>query len=106
MNAVPIKRITIIGDTTVQYRIVKEVEELGATGYTAYPVHGKGQRGIRPRHGEPPNAKIEVIASPAVAQKILEHIARNYFENYAMIAYFDDVEVLRPEKFAPADFKK
>jgi nitrogen regulatory protein PII len=105
MKTVPMKRITIIGDTTVQYRIVKEVEEMGATGYTVYPVHGKGQRGVRPRHGEPPNAKIEVIASPEVAHRILEHIAQHYFENYAIIAYLDDVEVLRGEKFAPPSSK-
>jgi len=100
MKTVPMKRITIIGDVTVQYRILKEVEELGATGYTSYPVHGKGQRGIRPRHGEPANAKIEVVASEEVADRILEHISQHYFENYAMIAFVDEVGVLRGEKFA------
>ena len=30
---------------------------------------------------------------------ILAHVEKNYFPNYAMIAFVDDVEVLRPEKF-------
>jgi nitrogen regulatory protein PII len=99
MKTVPMKRVTIIGDDTVKYRIVQELRELGATGYTDCGVHGKGARGIRPRHAEPANRKIEVIATPEVAERILEHIAQHYFDNYAMIAFLDDVEVLRGEKF-------
>ena len=102
MNTVRVKRVTIIGDDDVAYRIVQEIQELGATGYTYAVVHGKGQRGIRPRRAEPSNAKIEVIATAKVAQRILEHIAENYFDQYAMIAFLDDVEVLRGEKFGAA----
>lgn len=101
MNTVRMKRITIIGDENVRYRIVKEIKGFGATGYTDYLVHGEGDRGVRPRHAEPANVKIEVIATPEVAHKILEHMAANYFDNYAMIAFLDDVEVLRGDKFCP-----
>jgi nitrogen regulatory protein P-II 2 len=52
-----------------------------------------------PEAREPANAKIEVIATPEVAQRILEHIARNYFDEYAMIAFLDEGEVIRGEKF-------
>ena len=99
MKTVRMKRITIIGDETVKYRILKEVQEMGATGYTECMVHGTGARGIRPRHAEPANAKIEVIVTPEVAEQIFQYIADHYFENYAMIAFLDDVEVLRGEKF-------
>jgi len=99
MKTVPMKRVTIIGDETVRYRIVKEIHDMGATGYTDFLVHGWGARGLRPSHGEPTNAKIEVIATPELAQRIIEHIAQHYFENYAMIAFLDEVEVLRGEKF-------
>ena len=98
-NTVRMKRVTIIGDENVSYRIMQEVLAFGASGYTNYIVHGKGTRGIRPRHAEPANAKIEVIATPETAHRILDHVAANYFEKYAMIAYLDDVEVLRGEKF-------
>ena len=99
MKTFPMKRLTIIGDDTVRYRILKEIKEMGATGYTDCPVHGQGARGVRPRHAEPANSKIEVIATPEIAQRILEHIAKHYFDNYAMIAFLDDVEVLRAKKF-------
>lgn len=99
MKTFPIKRVTIIGDDTVRYRIVKEIKEMGATGYTDCVVHGQGARGVRPRHAEPANSKIEVIATHEMAQRILEHVAKHYFDNYAMIAFLDDVVVLRAEKF-------
>lgn len=104
MKTVRMKRITIIGDETVRYRILKEIQDMGATGHTEYLVHGRGARGVRPRHAEPPNAKIEVVATPEVAERIFEHMAEHYFENYAMIAFLDDVEVLRAEKFGAKAF--
>lgn len=99
MKTYAMKRVTVIGDNTVRYRIVKEIKEMGATGYTDCIVHGQGARGVRPRHAEPANSKIEVIATPEMAQRIIEHIAKNYFDGDAMIAFLDDVEVLRAEKF-------
>jgi nitrogen regulatory protein PII len=99
MQSVKMKRVVIIGDSTVEHRLRAEIEALGATGYTWYPVSGKGARGIRPRHAEPGNTKIEVIATLEVAEKIIQHVASNYFENYAMIAFLDDVEVLQGQKF-------
>jgi len=105
MKMVPMKRVTIVGDDAVERQIVKEVHDLGATGYTYTVVHGEGARGTRPSHWEGPNAKIEVIATPEVAQRILEHVAQTYFEHYAVIAFLDDVEVLRGEKFTPNKLK-
>jgi nitrogen regulatory protein PII len=93
------KRVTIVGDNAVGRQIVKEMHDLGATGYTYTVVHGEGARGTRPSRWEGPNAKIEVIATAELARKIVEHIARNYFAQYAIIAFLDDVEVLRGEKF-------
>ena len=106
MNTVRMKRVTMIGDSSVQYRLLQEIKAFGATGYTWFLANGEGDRGIRPRHAEPANAKIEVITTPDLADKILEHVARNYFDNYAMIAFLDDVEVVRGEKFTPKNQRK
>jgi nitrogen regulatory protein PII len=99
MHTVVMKRVVIIGDCDVEYRLVKEVQELGATGYTSYDVRGEGARGIRPRHAESGNTKIEIIATSEVAHRIIEFVSTQYFEKYAMIAFLDDVEVLQGEKF-------
>jgi nitrogen regulatory protein P-II 2 len=68
----------------------------GPKHYRCYSVRG---RGVRPRYEKTGNLKIEVIASREVAQKILEHVAENYFEDYAMIGFIDDVEVLKGQHF-------
>jgi len=99
MKTFLMKRVTIIGDSTVEYRLLNEIKGFGATGYTCLHVHGQGASGVRPRHAEPGNTKIEVIATPELAQQIIEHVAKHYFETYAMIAFLDDVEVLRGHKF-------
>jgi nitrogen regulatory protein P-II 2 len=104
MHTVVMKRIVIIGDETVEYRLLQEIQSMGATGYTCYAVCGKGARGIRPRHGEPGNTKIEVIATSELAHQILEYLGKHYFEDYAMIAFIDDVEVLQGEKFGAKSF--
>lgn len=93
------QRVIVIGDSGLEYRLLEEILALGATGYTCYEVRGRGARGIRPRHAEPGNIKIEIIATREVAQQILEHVAKHYFEQYAMIAILDEVEVLNGEKF-------
>jgi len=100
VNTIFMKRVTIIGDESVHYRIAEELREFGVTGYTSAPVQGLGAKGARPRHGESGNVRIEVIASPELAKQILDHVAKNYFEKYAMIAFLDDVEVVRGEKFS------
>jgi|SRR5579863_4934646 nitrogen regulatory protein P-II len=103
---VPMKRVVIIGDETVEYRLVKEIRSIGASGYTYCLVHGEGEKGERPRHAEPANAKIEVICTTEIADQILEHVAENYFKDYAMIAFVDDVRVVRGEKFGAAVVSK
>jgi nitrogen regulatory protein P-II 2 len=103
MHTVHMKRVVIIGDGDVEYRLVKEVQVLGATGYTCCDARGQGERGIRPRHAESGNTKIEIIATAEVARKILAHVATHYFEKYAMIAYLDEIEVLQGEKFVKAN---
>jgi hypothetical protein len=98
-KTVSMKRVIIIGDGDVEYRLAKEIHDLGGTGFTFYAVHGTGAKGERPRHGESANVKIEVICTGEVADAILAHVEKNYFPKYAMIAFVDDVEVLRPKKF-------
>jgi len=44
--------------------------------------------------------RIETIVGPAVADRILEHVSANYFEDYAVIAWVDDVGVVRGDKYA------
>jgi len=64
---------------------LEEILEMSATEYTDCPAHDKGGRRMRPKHAEPAKGKIEVVAIPEVALRILEPISRNYFDKSAMI---------------------
>jgi len=99
MELKPVTRVTIIGAQSLRAALVSDVRKLGAKGYTYSVVDGAGTRGIRPSDWSGANGKLEVLTTPELAHKILEHVATHYFDNYAMIAYVDEVNVLRPERY-------
>ena len=45
------------------------------------------------------NLRIEVVCDDATADRIAAGLREHYYDNYAMILYTCDVDVLRPEKF-------
>jgi len=99
VNTTPVRRVTIIGAQSLEETLISETRSLGAKGYTYTVVHGAGARGTRPSNWTGPNGKLEVIANAEVAERILEHVATHYFDKYPLIAYVDEVSVLRPEKY-------
>jgi nitrogen regulatory protein P-II 2 len=106
MKTVSMKRVTMVVEDTIEPLVVKDVHDLGATGYTYTVVHGEGAKGTRPNQWDGPNAKIEVITTAEIADRILEHVAKTYFEHSAVIIFVDDVEVLRGEKFTHINLRK
>jgi nitrogen regulatory protein P-II 2 len=99
MNTVPLKLVTVIAEAVLEDHLLRELRDLGATGYSVGAVEGYGSRGVRAIDFEGKNSRIEVIASPEVADRILEHVAQTYFQHYAVIAYMTDVRVVRGEKY-------
>jgi len=94
------KRVTIISEALIAERIQEDLLRLGASGYTTTKAEGRGSRGVRASQWEGRNEKIETVVTPKVAEKIFEALLANYFENFAVIAYVHDVEVIRGEKFS------
>jgi nitrogen regulatory protein P-II 2 len=93
------KHISIVAEAIIAERLVADVLRLGASGYTQTAAEGRGSRGVRASEWEGRNAKIETIVQPAVADKILTHLATHYLKNFAVIAYVNDVEVIRGDKY-------
>jgi hypothetical protein len=54
---------------------------------------------VRASEWEGSNIRLETIVSPAVAERILNHLAEVYFANYAVIAFVENVEVVRGDKY-------
>jgi hypothetical protein len=99
MQLYPLKLVTIIADEVIEKRLVADVKKLGAKGYTIAKAHGEGAKGERMSEWEGENVRLETLVSESVAEKIMAHLAVEYFPNYTIIAYLSDVAVLRGEKF-------
>ena len=92
--------LTIITEAAIESAVLRELEKLGARGYTVSDARGRGHRGIRDAAwNEAANIRIEVVCSRALAEAALEYVQARFYENYAMIAFMQEIEVLRPEKF-------
>lgn len=99
MATVTLKLVTIVTERILEDRLLRTITNLGAKGYTLSQVTGKGSRGVRASEWAGPDTRIETLVSPAVAQAIVDHVAREYFEHYAVIVYVQDAEVVRGEKY-------
>lgn len=94
------KLLTIVVEAPLEQRMVKDLERFGVHGYTITDARGKGSRGVRDAGWERSgNIRVEVVCDATCAAALAEHLQKHYFDNYAMILFVSDVEVLRPEKF-------
>jgi nitrogen regulatory protein P-II 2 len=91
--------LTIVGEAVLEQHLITELKQLGAKGCTVSDVRGEGSRGARSAEFGQSNVKIETIVAPEVAQAILEHLSAVYFPHYAMIAYVENVQVMRGNKY-------
>ncbi|MDX1566232.1 MAG: hypothetical protein R3223_00430 [Longimicrobiales bacterium] len=99
MHTTTLKLVTIVTERILEDRLLRALTDLGATGYTLSQATGKGSRGVRASEWEGPDTRIESLVSPEVADAIVEHVAENYFEHYAVILYVQDAQVVRGEKY-------
>ncbi len=91
---------TILTEAALESRLIQDIEQLGAPGYTISNARGKGSRGLRSGSWEAnANIRIEIICGPELADKLAKHLQKMYYDNYAMVTFTCDVNVLRPEKF-------
>lgn len=92
--------LTIITESTLEGKLLPELEKLGAQGYTVTDARGKGSRGARDAGWDADsNIRIEVICKSEIANAITARLQEGYGANFAMIVFSHEVSVLRPEKF-------
>lgn len=103
--AKPAKKLVIITEKILLKKIVKIIEESGATGYTVLETGGKGSRNVRST-GQPnvsdteANIKFEVLTPDRImAEKIADQVAVQFFIDYAGMIYICDAEVLYGHSF-------
>lgn len=94
------KLLTVITEASLERRLLEDLEQLGARGYTVTEARGKGHRGKRAldwEHGA--NIRLEVVCDAKLAESIADHLRARYYDHYAMILFAHDVEVMRADKF-------
>ncbi|MDB4353806.1 hypothetical protein N9Z02_00725 [Akkermansiaceae bacterium] len=91
--------VTIVTEGILKEQFTELLLENGASGFTITRAEGQGSKGVRARDFEGPNLRFEAIVSPAAADQILDTVEKKYFENYSVIAWVSNVEVLRGDKF-------
>lgn len=92
--------VTVITEAALEDTLLRDFDHLGVRGYTVSNARGKGGRGVRDATwDEAANIRIEVICRRDLAERLLAHLQERYYANYAMVTFFHDIEVLRPEKF-------
>jgi hypothetical protein len=92
--------LTIITESSLEHRLVGDIDRFGAHGYTISDCRGKGAQGTRDGEWDyDSNIRVEVICSRETAAAITAHLHKTYYRDFAMVVFSDDVAVLRPEKF-------
>ncbi|HBM82491.1 MAG: transcriptional regulator [Halieaceae bacterium] len=100
MEQHPRRLLTVVTESTIESHLLRDMERWGAHGYTITEARGKGARGVREGNWEANrNLRIEVVCDDVTADRIAAGLREHYYDNYAMILYTCDVDVLRPEKF-------
>jgi nitrogen regulatory protein PII len=99
VELVRLKLVTIVAEAILEKRLLEEVRRQGAKGYTLTDARGEGSRGLRTMDWEGKNIRLEVIVGEEVAERILRTLQENYFPYYAVIAFVENVEVVRGYKY-------
>lgn len=94
------KLLTVVCEAALETTLLSAIESLGAHGYTVTDARGKGSRGRRDATWGPhANIRVEVLCNEQTAEAICGALRERYYDNYSMVLFVADVEVLRPDKF-------
>lgn len=94
------KLLTIITEAAIESLLLRDIERLGAQGYTVSEARGKGSRGVRNADWDASrNVRIEIVCDAPTADAISAHLQARYYDDYGMILFVSDIMVLRAEKF-------
>jgi len=100
MNANTRTLLTIVTESSLEHRLISDIENLGARGYTISDCRGKGAQGTRDAEWDyDSNIRVEVICRSEIAEAITDYLHKTYYKDFAMVIFSGDVAVLRPQKF-------
>jgi len=93
------KCLTIVAELVVEQRILTDLVNCGARGWTVTNARGAGPKHRQISDFEGGNSRIDVIVDETTAENVWQLLERDYFPNFAVTAWLTDVEVARPERY-------
>ncbi|MDX1926200.1 MAG: hypothetical protein SFV81_06770 [Pirellulaceae bacterium] len=99
MNTHTLTLLTIVAETLLKDRLIHEIRQAGARGFTITEASGEGSRQRRVSEILGDNIKVEVITKRETAESILTVLQKDFFPRYAVVAYLSEVQVVREEKY-------
>jgi MFS superfamily sulfate permease-like transporter len=98
------RRLVVIADESLERRIVGEIVDSGATGYTVVPCRGAGRRHLtNGDYASHAQVRIEVVVPDDVCEGILQFLRREILPDYHVTACVEPVEVVRADQFLPLE---
>jgi nitrogen regulatory protein P-II 2 len=91
--------VTIVAEPVVEHRLVDDIKQCGAKGYSLGHVAGEGSTGNRSLDLTGPSIRLETVVTDRVAEAIMDLLAAKYFDRYAVVAWMSPVYVARPARF-------
>lgn len=100
MNMHPRKLLVIMAEANLEKRLIADLRQAGAHGYTVHDVRGGGEHAVREGHWEADRTiELKVVCEAPVAEQLAQHVLTAYAPNFGVTLFLSDVAVFRPEKF-------
>lgn len=102
IKTVKVKLLTVIAEAVLRDRLVEELKAAGASGYTVAEVHGSGFGTVRASEWAGPSVRLETVVTTEIAEALLKVLAERYFPSWSVVAYLQDVDVVRADRYGPS----
>lgn len=96
----PSRLLTVVLPESAEGQLQVELKELGIVGYTATTSRGHGVHGDRPSRFYGDNARIEILATQELVDKVLDVLERKFRPVNPLVAWVVDAQVYPAEKIA------
>lgn len=98
-NLQSVTLLTIVAESLIESRLIEDLVACGVLGWTLTPARGAGPANRRLSEVEGGNVKIEVLASPQVADAVWDLLTSKYFPHYAVTAWQSSALVSRLDRY-------
>lgn len=92
--------VTIVAEAVLEERLLEDLEGCGARGWTIVEARGRGPQDRRMSDLAGGSIRVETLVGQEAADAILGALARDYFEQYAVVAWTSPVLVVRTDHYA------